>query len=81
MLVADDQVESLLAVNEALECLAGIQRRAAQVAELRIFLGMTNEEIAANLGVCERTVKRDWEFAQAWLMAEIQRRSGPQVLG
>ncbi len=58
-------------LNAALSGLAGVDPRAARVVELRFFAGLDNSEIANLLGVSDRTVKRDWEFAQAWLFAKI----------
>ena len=59
--------EEVLHVHEALEALAVIDERQARVVELRFFTGFTNEEIAVILGVSDRTVKRDWTLARAWL--------------
>jgi RNA polymerase sigma-70 factor (ECF subfamily) len=66
----------VLAVDEALTRLAGIDPRAAQVVEMRFFADMTTEEIAAVLGVSGRTIKRDWEDGRLWLFSELKRRSG-----
>jgi len=57
--------EEMLAVNDALERLEPRQR---QVAEYRLFAGMEEQEIATVLGVSERTVRRDWTKARAWLV-------------
>ncbi len=57
----------LLAVHEALNALAAVDPRAAQVAELKVFGGLEVPEIAAELKVSEPTVKRDWVFARAHL--------------
>ena len=45
----------------------------AQIVELRFFGGLTSAEIAEVLGVNERTVKRDWQMARAWLFSQLQR--------
>jgi RNA polymerase sigma factor (TIGR02999 family) len=63
--------EQLLDLDAALEKLAGLDERQARVVELRAFGGLTNAEIAALLGVSERTVERDWRFARAWLRREL----------
>lgn len=55
---------SLLALNDAIERLDPRQR---QVVECRFFGGMSEDEIAAALGVTARTVRRDWIKARAWL--------------
>lgn len=70
-LVADDDAESLLGLNEALDALAARDPRLAEVVELRFFGGLTGEEVADVLGVTERTVKRDWRLARAFLHARI----------
>jgi RNA polymerase sigma-70 factor, ECF subfamily len=57
----------LLAVHQALNALAAVDARAAQVAELKVFGGLEVPEIAQALGVSEPTVKRDWVFARAHL--------------
>jgi len=67
----DQQLDQALAVDEALHRLAGIDPQQARIVELRYFGGLSVEETAAVLGVSERTVKRDWSMAKAWLYAEI----------
>jgi RNA polymerase sigma-70 factor, ECF subfamily len=61
---SDASADDLLALNEALEQLDPRQR---QVIECRFFGGMEEKDIAAALGVSERTVRRDWVKARAWL--------------
>jgi RNA polymerase sigma factor (TIGR02999 family) len=56
--------EEIIRVHEALEELAQLDRRIAQVVEMRYFAGMTELEIADALGVTDRTVRRDWEKAR-----------------
>jgi len=65
-----------LEIDEALTRLAGEDRRAADVVELRFFGGMTADQIARRLNVSEPTVRRDWRFARAWLHAEFAGRDG-----
>lgn len=62
----------LLALDEALERLAREDGRLAQVVMLRFFGGLSVERVAEILGVSDRTVKRDWEFARAWLLKEMR---------
>ena len=68
----------ILAVDHALDRLARIKQRPADVVEMRFFAGMTEEEIAAALGIASRTVKRDWEFAKAWLYNDLTQSSQPK---
>ena len=61
----------LLALDEALERLAALNRRLSQVVECRFFGGLTEDETAEALGVTVRTVQRDWAKARAWLYLEL----------
>ena len=63
--------EELLAVDEALDRLARVDPAKAELVKLRYFVGMTLAEAAAALGVSERTAKREWSLARAWLFNEI----------
>ena len=71
---ADD--DTLLAVHDALNRLAEHDADAAAFIQLRFFAGMTNEEAALALGIPERTARRQWSFARAWLYRDIQRQLG-----
>jgi RNA polymerase sigma factor (TIGR02999 family) len=62
-----DSSEVSVALGEAIDTLAGIQPRLARVVECRFFAGYTELETADILGVTERTVRRDWVKARAWL--------------
>ena len=64
--------EELIALDEALERLAELDERKARVVELKYFGGLETEEIAEVLKVSEVTVLRDWRFARAWLLREIE---------
>lgn len=64
--------DELLAVDEALELLAAHDRRKAELVKLRYFAGLTLEEAAAVLDIGERTAKRDWAYAKAWLLDTIR---------
>jgi RNA polymerase sigma factor (TIGR02999 family) len=66
----DDQV---LMVNDALERLAVVDARIAQLVKLRYFVGLNLEECAQALDVSEVTARRWWAFAKSWLYREIQR--------
>jgi len=63
--------DRLLQVNEALDRLAAKDAIKAEIVKLRFFVGLENREIAALLGISERTVERSWRFAKAWLLAEF----------
>jgi len=65
--------DALLAVNEALEKLAKEEPEVAKLIELRFFGGLTNEEAGHVMGISERTAKRYWTFARAWLYRELSR--------
>jgi len=62
---------SLLTVDRSLETLAARFPRPAEVAEMKLFAGMTVDEIAMALKVTDRTVKSDWRFARAWLARDL----------
>lgn len=61
----------LIALDEALSCLAEVDARKARVIELRFFGGLSVEETAAVLKVSQDTVLRDWRLARAWLLKEL----------
>jgi RNA polymerase sigma-70 factor, ECF subfamily len=66
-LVTEKRSEELLALDEALERLAVQDARKSQIVELRYFGGLNVEEVAAFLKLSNRTVKREWRIAKAWL--------------
>lgn len=66
---------SILALDEALASFSQLAPRPAKVVELRYFGGLTEEEIAAALEISPRTVRRDWDFARAWLLRELSHRA------
>lgn len=63
--------ERVLALNDALEKLGQLDPRLVRVVECRFFAGYTEEETAQLLGITDRTVRRDWVQAKAWLYREI----------
>jgi len=67
----------LVTLDDALERLAIVDPRHARIVELRFFGGLTVEETAAVIGASERTVKRDWQMARAWLKRDLARRADP----
>jgi len=68
---SDDQLAGFLLLDEALERLAEVDPRAAEVVRLRYFVGLTIPETAQALAASEPTVQRDWAFARSWLRDAI----------
>lgn len=66
---SDDEV---IEVHDAVERLARLDERLAQVVECRFFAGFTDEDTATALGMTERTIRRDWAKARAWLRVELK---------
>lgn len=75
--VTDYDLDELLTLNDALDDLDERQRR---VVECRFFAGMEESEIAEALGITERTVRRDWVKARAWLYRALADRGSQTVL-
>ncbi len=67
----ESNVDELLAIDAVLDKLAALDARLAKVAELRVFAGLDEEEIAGAFDVHVRTVRRDWRKARAFLLSEI----------
>jgi RNA polymerase sigma factor (TIGR02999 family) len=74
VLTAGEGTVDVLALHEALEHLAKLDARQARIVELHFFGGLTFEEIALVLEISERTAKRDWSMARAWLKGELSRQ-------
>jgi len=70
--LSPEPTREIIDLNEALEKLAALDVRKAQVVELKYFGGLKPEEIAEVLKVSEVTVRRDWTFSKAWLYAELR---------
>jgi RNA polymerase sigma factor (TIGR02999 family) len=66
--------DELLALDEALDRLATVDTRAAEMVKLCFFVGLTQEEAARELGVSVSTAERVWGFARAWLLREVRKR-------
>jgi RNA polymerase sigma factor (TIGR02999 family) len=62
----------VIAMDRALRRYAEVDERASRITELKVFAGMTSEEIAQALGVSRRTVTNDWRVARAWLTRELR---------
>ena len=71
---ADSDAETLLLVNEALEKLGSEHAVAAELVKLRFFIGLDYLKAAEALGISERSAKRYWNFARAWLFRELSRQ-------
>jgi RNA polymerase sigma factor (TIGR02999 family) len=70
--VAQEQAESVVALDDALKRLETIDTRQSEIVELRFFGGLSIEETAEVLKVSPGTVMRDWTFARAWLKNEMR---------
>ncbi len=68
-----DRGVDYIALDEALSRLSALDGRQGQIVELRFFVGLTNEEIAEQLGISVSSVKRDWDLARTWLFRELKR--------
>ena len=71
-LAATSPDEKILLINEALDQLRREEPEKARIVVMKFFGGMTNQEVAENLGVTERTVERQWAYAKAWLYQNIR---------
>jgi RNA polymerase sigma factor (TIGR02999 family) len=71
----DADSDEILGVHEALERLALLDARQAELVELRYFAGFTTDEAAELLGISPATAYRDWAFARAWLQRELEANS------
>ena len=70
---ADRRAAEILALDEALNALSARDERLARVVELHYFLGLTFTEIGEVLGICERSARRDWVKARAFLYHALSR--------
>jgi RNA polymerase sigma factor (TIGR02999 family) len=74
--VTPEMPADLVALDDALRNLAGVDKRKSDVVELRFFGGLSVKDTAAVLGVSDETVKRDWRLAKLWLLRERSAESG-----
>jgi RNA polymerase sigma factor (TIGR02999 family) len=74
-----DPDDSLIALDAALTRLAGFNAAGADVVQYRFFAGLTMLEVAEQMGVSERTVRRSWSAARAWLRREVSGTGGAAV--
>jgi DNA-directed RNA polymerase specialized sigma24 family protein len=71
-LASDDDPEQIMALDAAVHRLEVEDAQAAQVVKLRFYVGLSIEETARAMGISPRTVKRDWQFARAWLYRTLE---------
>ena len=71
LFAATESTINIVELDEALGRLEVFDQRQAKVVEMRFFGGLSEDEIGAQLGISERTVKRDWRIAKAWLYHEL----------
>jgi RNA polymerase sigma factor (TIGR02999 family) len=74
---AEQPLDDLIALSEALERLERLDARQARVVECRFFGGLSLDETAAALNTSAATVSRDWTFARAWLHHELSAANAP----
>jgi DNA-directed RNA polymerase specialized sigma24 family protein len=73
LLVTNEPGQDLVALDDALNALAQVDRRKSQVVEMRFFGGLSVEETSTALHVSADTVMRDWRLAKVWLLRELKR--------
>jgi RNA polymerase sigma factor (TIGR02999 family) len=71
LVVTGERGADLVALDDALQALAGVDPRKSRVVELRFFGGLSVRETAEALDVSPDTVMRDWKFAKTWLLREL----------
>lgn len=76
LVYSDDRAAEIVEIDDALTRLAGWDPRMARIVELRFFAGLSNEETASALEISERTVKREWAVARAWLSKALRTDAG-----
>jgi RNA polymerase sigma-70 factor, ECF subfamily len=76
---SNQNIPDILALDETLNRLAAIDQQQARIVELRVFAGLTVEEIASVIAVSPATVKRDWSMGKAWLARELRKKDGARA--
>jgi len=71
LLITDENAESFVQLDEALEALAVLDRELASVVELRFFAGLSDEEIAASMDISVDHARKAWAMARAWLKQRL----------
>src|SRR5436190_15945421 len=74
-LVSPEESKEIIDLHEALERLATLDSRKAQVVELKYFGGLNYDEMAEVLKISPVTVRRDWRFAKAWLYTQLHNKA------
>jgi len=74
LIVSEQRSADVVALDDALQSLAGFDQRKSQIVELRFFGGLSIEETAEVLKISPGTVMRDWTLAKAWLRREISKK-------
>ncbi len=75
LLVSEEQLDVALSVDECLKRLEKIDARQSRLVELRFFAGLSVEQTAEVMEISTATVKREWQFAKAWLQREMGQTS------
>ena len=70
-LATNAKSDQLLAMDEALQRYTDRDRQGAELIKLRFYLGFSNSEAAGLMGISDRTAKRTWAYARAWLLEEL----------
>ncbi len=78
--VSASKLEEVAEVDQALKRLEALHPRQARIVELRYFGGLSVEEVAAQIDVAPRSVKRDWALARVWLYRELQQSGAANSL-
>lgn len=78
VLAREAEPEEIAAVDEAIQRLEQKDPRMGEIVRLRFFVGLSVAETAAALGLSDRTVRREWALARAWLSRELKRDQGGQ---
>jgi RNA polymerase sigma factor (TIGR02999 family) len=68
------QMDDLIALDEALQKLAGVDKIKAELVKLRYFAGLTSEQAAGVLGISTATAERYWDYVRSWLRVEISQK-------
>ena len=76
--VVDNHPDELLALNEAIQRLAGEDPAAAELVKLRYFAGLSVEQGGNVLGISRAAAYRHWTYARAWIQCELQRERPPE---